>query len=53
MVRRNGVIIMLAQLEQPGLKRPNHLADPEDGAWDAYIWVDDADALNAEFKSKA
>src|SRR5256712_5082000 len=52
MVRRNGVIIMLAQLEQPGLKRPNHLVDPEGGAWDAYVWVDDADALNAEFKSK-
>src|SRR5512134_1869699 len=52
MVRRNDVIIMLAQLEQPGLKRPNHLVDPEGGAWDAYIWVDDADQLNAEFKSK-
>src|SRR5438128_10938908 len=52
MVRRNGVIIMLAQLEQPGLKRPNHLADPEGGAWDAYIGVDHADALHAAFKSR-
>lgn len=52
MVHRSGVVIMLAQGELPGLKRPNHLVDPEGGAWDAYIWVDDADALNAEFKAK-
>jgi predicted enzyme related to lactoylglutathione lyase len=52
MVQRNSVVIMLAQLEQPGLKRPNHVVDPEHGAWDAYIWVDNADAINAEFKSK-
>src|SRR5205814_3617180 len=44
MVRRSGVVIMLAQLEQPGVIRPNHSVDPEGGAWDAYIWVDDADA---------
>ena len=35
MVRRSGVVIMLAQLEQPGATRPNHLVDPEGGAWDA------------------
>jgi len=52
MAWRNGVVIMLAQLERPGTMRPNRLADPEVGAWDAYIWVDDADALYAEFKSK-
>jgi predicted enzyme related to lactoylglutathione lyase len=52
MVSRNGVIIMLAQLERSGLMRPNHSVDPEGGAWDAYIWVEDADALYAEFKSK-
>jgi len=52
MVWRNGVVIMLAQLEQPGVIRPNRLVDPEGGAWDAYIWIDNADALNAEFKSK-
>ena len=28
------------------------LADLEGGAWDAYIWVDNADALYAEFKSQ-
>ena len=52
MVCRNGVVIMLSQLEERGVMRPNRLVDPEGGAWDAYIWVDNADALNAEFKSK-
>ncbi len=52
MVGRNGVTIMLAQLEQGGVMRPNRLVDPEGGAWDAYIWIDGADALHAEFKSK-
>ena len=53
MVCRNGVVVMLSQLEETrGVMRPNRLADPEGGAWDAYIWVEDADALFAEFKSK-
>lgn len=52
MVRRSGIVIMLAQLERTGVMRPNRFADPEGGAWDAYIWIHDADALNAEFKSK-
>ena len=52
MVGRSGVTIMLAQLEQGGVMRPNRLVDPEGGAWDAYIWIDGADALHAEFKSK-
>jgi predicted enzyme related to lactoylglutathione lyase len=52
MVHRNGVVIMLGQLEKKGLMRPNRLADPEGGAWDAYIWIENADALYAEFKSK-
>jgi hypothetical protein len=52
MVRRSGVVIMLAQLEQPGVMRPNRLVDPEGGAWDTYVWIDDADALHTEFKSK-
>src|SRR5438876_4756486 len=52
MVRRNGVIIMLAQLEQSGVIRPNRTVDPEHGALDAYIWIDDADTLHQEFKSK-
>jgi hypothetical protein len=52
MVRRNGVVIMLAQLEQSGMMRPNRPVDPEGGAWDAYVWIENADALNAEFRSK-
>ncbi len=52
MVQRSGSVIMLKQLEKKGLMRPNRLADPEEGSWDAYIWVGHADALYAEFKSK-
>lgn len=46
MVYRRGVIIMLSQA---GVLRPNRLADTEGDAWDAYVWVEDADALYAEF----
>ena len=49
---RNGAAIMLSQFEQAGLMRPNSIADPERGAWDAYIWIDNADALYAEFGEK-
>ena len=52
MVHRRGVTIMLAQHGRGGVTRPNHTVDPERSAWDAYLWVDDADALNAEFKSR-
>jgi len=52
MVKRNGIVIMLSQLENTGLMRPNSMAEPEDGAWDAYIWIDNADTLYEEFKSK-
>jgi predicted enzyme related to lactoylglutathione lyase len=53
MVHRRGITIMLSQLEKTGLMRPNSAADAEgEGAWDAYVWVDDADALCEEFKSK-
>lgn len=52
MVSRSGVVIMLAQHLQPGAIRPNRLVDPEGEAWDAYVWIDDADKLSAEFKSK-
>ncbi|MCC6771227.1 MAG: VOC family protein [Gemmatimonadaceae bacterium] len=52
MVHRNGVVLMLSQLEATHVVRPNRLADPEGSAWDAYIWIDDADALHAEYSSK-
>src|SRR5215813_6476591 len=51
MVKRNGIIIMLAQLEGPGVVCPNRFVDPEASALDAYIWIDDANALYAQFKS--
>lgn len=49
MVRRSGITIMLSQC---GTMGPNRLRDEEGESWDAYIWVDDADALLAEFKGK-
>ena len=50
MVGRGGITIMLLQM--PGAMRPNHLVDPERSAWDAYVWIDNADALCSEFKSR-
>jgi predicted lactoylglutathione lyase len=52
MVKRGGIIIMLSQNDQPAAIRPNRLVDPEEGAWDAYVWVDDADKLFAEYQSR-
>ena len=53
MVYRNVIVIMLRQVSAKGVMRPNHIADPEsDADWDAYIWVDDADALYGEFTAK-
>jgi predicted enzyme related to lactoylglutathione lyase len=51
MVKRGGIVIMLSQFETKGLMRPNNVAITE-RAWDAYIWVEDADALLAEFEAK-
>jgi predicted enzyme related to lactoylglutathione lyase len=52
MVEREGIVIMLGQLEATGVMRPNRTVDPEGGAWDTYIYVGDADGLHSEFKSK-
>src|SRR5881296_3598371 len=52
MVRRSGIVIMLGQLAKVGLMRPNRIADPGGEAWDAYIWIDDVDALHKELASK-
>lgn len=52
MVRRGGIVIMLSQHGPDGAMRPNHTVDPGSDAWDAYIWVEDADALHAELKSR-
>ena len=52
-VQRSGAHIMLRQLDHPGQMHPNaDPADPEDYTWDAYLWIDDADALYAEFQQK-
>jgi predicted enzyme related to lactoylglutathione lyase len=51
MVRRRGIVIMLSQHTPAGLMRPNSKAVPDGEAWDAYVWVDDADALYAELKA--
>lgn len=51
MVHRRGVVIMLSQIAGAAGPGPNRLADPEGSAWDAYVWIDDADALHAEFAS--
>jgi predicted enzyme related to lactoylglutathione lyase len=50
MVHRAGIVVMLSQLSKKGLMRPNRLADPHGESWDAYVWVEDADALYKEFK---
>lgn len=52
MVYRAGIVIMLSQLEVKGVMRPNSRAAPDCDAWDAYVWVDDADALHDEFVKK-
>jgi uncharacterized glyoxalase superfamily protein PhnB len=52
MVKCGGIIIMLSQLATPGLMHPNRLVDPNGEAWDAYVWVEDADRLYSEFKAK-
>ena len=54
MVYRAGITIMLSQ--QKGLMRPNSVAlagaGNDEGAWDAYVWVEDSKSLYKEFKAK-
>lgn len=52
MVKRGGIIIMLSQFSKTGLMRPNGAAIPHGDAWDAYVWVENADALQSEFQDK-
>lgn len=51
-VMRGGVSIMLSQFSGAKQMNPNRLADPDAEAWDAYVWVDNADALYEEFTKK-
>jgi predicted enzyme related to lactoylglutathione lyase len=48
---RRGVI-KLSQIEDTSLVRPNNLVPREGGAWDAYVWVGNADTLHAELVAK-
>ncbi len=50
MPHRDGVIIMLSQTQDALIIRPNAKAR-RDESWDAYVWVNDADALYAEVKA--
>ena len=50
-VHRDGVHIMLKGLRSAGDIRPNNRVNP-DACWDAYIWVNDADALYEELRSR-
>ena len=52
MVYRRGVVIMLSQHADPAAVRPNRLADVHGEAWDAYVWIDDADGLLAEYRAR-
>jgi predicted lactoylglutathione lyase len=52
MVKRSGIVIMLSQIVDRGSVRPNRLADPNGEAWDAYVWVDNADTLCRDFTTK-
>ena len=47
MVWRDNLCIMLSQTDQPDEIIPNWQV--VDQMWDAYFWVDDADALHDEF----
>lgn len=44
-VSRDGLAIMLRKVSTPELIRPN---EAQGGAWDAFFWVSDADALHNE-----
>ncbi|WP_346755140.1 VOC family protein [Splendidivirga corallicola] len=59
-ISRGEVSLMLRQLKKKGFTRPNRLAHVEAGwhtdgafAWDAYIWVENADELFLEFKENS
>lgn len=52
MVHRRGITVMMSRID--GVRpQPNGRAaggDGDDAPWDAYVWVDDADALYEEFQ---
>jgi uncharacterized glyoxalase superfamily protein PhnB len=50
MPARDGVIVMLSQVSDASIVRPNSQA--REDSWDAYVWVKDADALYDEVKGR-
>jgi catechol 2,3-dioxygenase-like lactoylglutathione lyase family enzyme len=46
---RDGLAIMLRRVSAPKLITPN---ERQGGTWDVFFWVDDAQALHAEFNAK-
>ena len=46
---RDGLSIMLRKVAEPQLIRPVEL---QGGTWDAFFWVDDAEALHAELAGR-
>jgi uncharacterized glyoxalase superfamily protein PhnB len=50
-VHRDAVHIMLKSIGSTGKVRPNHSVY-KDACWDAYIWINDADALYEELRSR-
>jgi predicted enzyme related to lactoylglutathione lyase len=51
MVHRAGAIIMLSQAGAAASMQPNGAPKPDDFVWDAYFWIDNADALLAQFQA--
>ena len=49
MAKRDGLMIMLSQAEDPRKVSPN---DGDGAAWDAYLWVSDVEAVFAELKGR-
>jgi catechol 2,3-dioxygenase-like lactoylglutathione lyase family enzyme len=47
---RDGLAIMLRLVSEPARISPN---EQQGGTWDAFFWVDDAQALFEELRSKA
>lgn len=45
MCSRDGFAVMLRRVDEPGLIRP---MEAQGGTWDAFFWVDDAEALHTE-----
>ncbi len=49
MVGRDGFTLMLRRVAEPSRIRPS---EAQGGTWDAFFWVDDADALHAELAGR-